>query len=189
MVIAKNKAGRRGSAYRLLRVFIGERRAATMIEFALVMVPFFLLMFGVFEVGLVFWGTLELENATDDAARLIRTGQAQQGAFTETRMKQEVCNRATLLAACTSKLRIDIQNFVDFSQMAPPSPLDGEGRLLDGGFSFDLGAPQEIVLMSAFYEWPLINFMSSVSLSNMASGNRLLRASAAFRNEPFPENR
>jgi Flp pilus assembly protein TadG len=176
-----------GRPWRVLRLLRSQQRGAIMVEFALVMIPFFILLFGILEVGLVFWGGFELENATDDAARMVRTGQAQSGNFDETRLKQEICNRVSLLVNCTSKLRLDVQSFNDFSQMTPPSPLDGEGNLKQS-FAYSLGAPQQVVLFTAFYEWPLLNFMSTMSLSNMASGNRLLQSSAAFRNEPFPES-
>lgn len=172
---------------RALRRFGPQKRGAIMVEFALVMVPFFILLFGILEVGLMFWGAYELENATDDAARMVRTGQAQTGNFDEARLKQEICNRVSLLVNCTSKLRLDVQSFTSFSQMTPPAPIDGEGNLKPS-FSYSLGGPQEVVLFTAFYEWPLLNFMSTMSLSNMASGNRLLQSSAAFRNEPFPES-
>jgi Flp pilus assembly protein TadG len=183
-----------GKSWPARRRFLGlarrtrkDERGATMIEFALVMVPFFILLFGIFEVGLVFWGGLELENATDDAARMVRTGQAQAGGFDEARMKQEICDRVSLLVHCTSKLRIDVRSFNAFSQMTPPAPLDAGGLLKDT-FSYSLGGPQQVVLMTSFYEWPLLNMLSGMSLGNMASGNRLLRATAAFRNEPFPES-
>jgi Flp pilus assembly protein TadG len=170
-----------------LRCFGSHQRGATMIEFTLIIVPFFVLLFGILEVGLVFWGAFELENATDDTARLVRTGQAQTGSFDEARLKQEICKRVSLLVNCTAKLRLDVQSFDSFSQMTPPDPLDGDGNL-KGSFDYSLGGPQQVVLFTAFYEWPLLNFMSTMSLSNMATGNRLLRASAAFRNEPFPES-
>ncbi len=93
----------------------------------------------------------------------------------------------SLLTNCASKIRIDVRSFESFAQMTAPEPLDASGKLKDDN-SYVPGGPQQVVLMTAFYEWPLLNFMSSMSLSNMASGNRLLRASAAFRNEPFPES-
>ena len=164
-----------------------DARGATMVEFALVMLPFFILLFGIIEVGLVFWGGLELENATDDATRMVRTGRAQAGNFSADQMKQEICNRVSILANCTAKLKLDMQSFDKFGQMTPPEALGGDGKLKDN-FSFSLGGPRQVVLMTSFYEWPLLNFVSSMSLGNMASGNRLLRASAAFRNEPFPES-
>ena len=165
-----------------------ERRGAAMVEFALLMLPFFILVFGIFEVGLVIWGGLELDNATSDAARLVRTGQAQSGNYDANRLKQEVCSRVSLLFDCNTKLRLDVRTFASFGNMAAPQPLNAQGNLHDN-FSFKLGGAEEIVLMSTYYEWPLLNIVSSMSLGNMADGNRLLQASAAFQNEPFPENR
>jgi hypothetical protein len=91
------------------------------------------------------------------------------------------------LVNCQSKLRLDVQSYSSFANMTPPEPLDGDGNLKNS-FSYSLGGPQDVVLLTTFYEWPLLNFMSTMSVSNMASGNRLLRSSAAFRNEPFPES-
>jgi Flp pilus assembly protein TadG len=177
-----------GKRPHLIRRLRAERRGAAMVEFALLMLPFFILLFGIFEVGLVTWGGLELDNATSDAARLIRTGQAQSGNYDANRLKQEVCTRVSLLFDCNTKLRLDVHTFANFGSMAAPQPLNAQGNMQDN-FYFKLGAAGEIVLMSTYYEWPLLNIVSSMSLGNMASGNRLLQASAAFQNEPFPENR
>lgn len=163
----------------------GGERGATMIEFAIIMVPFFIILFGIFEVGFVFWGTFELENATEDAARQIRTGQIQNGGAAA--FKAQVCSRVVLLSRCNEDLRLDVRSFNDFAdiQNNPIAPLDKDGKLTNN-FNFNTGGPRSIVLVSTFYPWRLINAISSVSLSNMAGGDRLLSASAAFRNEPFP---
>jgi Flp pilus assembly protein TadG len=182
---ARAKAGRLGRLCRRLR---RDRRGAVMIEFALLMLPFLILVFGIFEVGLVTWGGLELDNATTDAARLVRTGQAQAGNYDANRLKQEVCARVSLLFDCTSKLRLDVRTFASFGSMTAPQPLNAQGNVQDK-FSYQPGGAEQIVLVSTWYEWPLLNIVSSMSLGNMASGNRLLQASAAFQNEPFPENR
>lgn len=185
-MISPPKGSRRGMA-RLLRAVRHSKRGATLIEFAMVMVPFFVLLFGIFEVGFVFWGTYELENATFDAARLIRTGQAQSGGIDEAGFKTQICSRVLLLANCNAKLRVDVQYYDSFASLDPPSPLDDDGNLKKDGFSYSPGGAEKMVLVTSFYEWPLLNIISGMSLSNMASGNRLLRAAAAFRNEPFPE--
>jgi Flp pilus assembly protein TadG len=183
--LAQSEAGGLGQWFWRLRK---DRRGAVMVEFALLMLPFLILVFGIFEVGLVIWGGLELDNATNDAARLVRTGQAQSGKFDANRLKQEVCAHVSLLFDCTSKLRLDVRTFTSFASMTAPQPLTAQGNFQQN-FSFQMGGAQEIVLMSAYYEWPLLNIVSSMSLSNMASGNRLLQASAAFQNEPFPEDK
>ena len=177
---------RRGSATRsLLRRLCKARRGAVMVEFALLMLPFFILLFGVFEVALLIWGGLELDNATADAARLVRTGQAQAAGYDAADLRQAVCSRVSLLFECNSRLRVDVQTFPSF-QITLPAALDPQGRLKQA-FAFDLGQGGSIVLMTTFYEWPLLSILSSISLSNMADGNILLSASAAFRNEPFSD--
>ena len=53
-------------------------RGATMLEFSLVAFPILLLLMGTYEMGFIYWGTKELENATGTGARFVRIGQAQQ---------------------------------------------------------------------------------------------------------------
>ncbi|NJO22455.1 MAG: pilus assembly protein [Sphingomonadales bacterium] len=50
-----------------------DRRGATLVEFSLIAFPSLILLLGTFEIGFVYWANQELENATRDAARLVRT--------------------------------------------------------------------------------------------------------------------
>jgi Flp pilus assembly protein TadG len=178
---------RRRGLLALARRLGTHQRGVTMVEFALIMLPFLLLVFGIFEVGLVTWGGLELDNATSDVARMVRTGQAQGENYSEEQMKEEVCEHVSLLFDCKTKLRIDVRTFPNFASMTAPTPLDGKG-LLKADFPCEMGGSESIVLMTTFYEWPLLNIVSSMSLSNMPNhDNYLLTASAAFRNEPFAD--
>ncbi len=164
-----------------------DERGVTLIEFAIVAIPFFLLLFGTLELGFIYWGTHELENATEDAARLIRTGQAQGSpGLDETGFKAAVCSRVTLLFDCNSKLQVDVRSFTNFGQVAgnQATPLDSDGNL-QSNFGFNTGGPRSIMLVNTFYTWPLFNPLTAATLSNMAGNNRLLVASAAFRNENF----
>jgi Flp pilus assembly protein TadG len=184
--VAEPGAHRHRGILTLARRLRRDRRGSTLIEFSFMMLPFLILLFGIAEVGLVTWGTLELENATEDASRLVRTGQAKQRNLDSAGLKQEVCARVSLLFDCNNKLRIDLRSSESFGGMTAPSPLDGGGNLKQD-FSYTNGAGQSAMLMTTFYEWPL-QMLGSLSLSNMANGHRLLRATAAFRNEPFPDN-
>ena len=180
-----------GKGLHRLRARLGGirgERGATLVEFALILIPFFVILFGIFEVGFVFWGTYELENATADAARQIRTGQIRANGG-EAAFRTLVCDRVVLLSRCNTDLRLDVRSFNSFAalQGSPPAPLDNDGELKDS-LTFNPGGPRSIVLVSTFYRWPLINPLSGYSISNMAGGARLLQASAAFRNEPFPDN-
>lgn len=147
-----------------------------MVEFALVAFPFFILLFGAFEIGFVYWANQELENATSHGARLVRTGQATAAGATQEQLKTEMCSRTAVLVGCATRLRIDVRSGKAFSDISPPSPLDGSGGLKDdANFTFSPGAGSDFILVSAFYNWkPLLK-----------PSDYILRASSVSRNEPF----
>jgi hypothetical protein len=47
------------------------------------------------------------------------------------------------------------------------------------------GGPGDIVVVRLFYQWPLFVTGLGYNIANLAGSQRLLVASAAFRNEPF----
>lgn len=170
---------RRGFIQRLRR----DENGVTAIEFAIVAGPFFALMMALIEVSFVFFANFTLENAVDQASRLIRTGQAQEQGFDEAQFKASICQRVTGLSNCTSDLKVDVQRFENFGGVNLDDPFTEQGELRDD-FGFDPGNGGDVVIVRAFYEWSFTaNFPGY--LSNMPSGNRLLVATAAFRNEPF----
>jgi Flp pilus assembly protein TadG len=172
---------------RLFRRLAGGTRGASLVEFAMVAIPFFLILIGTFEIGFIFWGTHELENATEDAARRIRTGQVQAGNVDAAAFKTVVCQHVTVLKDCTSKLQLDVRTFANYGQIASaPKALDQKGNLNSNSFVWQPGGPRAIVLVRTYYEWPLLTILTSASLGNMANGDRLLSAAAAFRNEAWP---
>ena len=63
------------------------RSGATLVEFSLLAFPFLLLLMATFEVGFLYWANQELENATGDAARMVRTGQVQAGNLNQAQLK------------------------------------------------------------------------------------------------------
>jgi Flp pilus assembly protein TadG len=175
-----------GRAKLRCHILAGHRgkRGASMVEFAFIAVPLLILIFGILEVGLIYWGTYELDNATLTAARMIRTGEAQTKNWSQAYMTGEICKRVSILSNCAGKLRLNVENFPNFAAVASPSALDGNGNLKTS-FPYQPGGSSTVTLVSAFYEWPLINFAALGLLANLADGNRLLQSSAVFRTEPF----
>jgi Flp pilus assembly protein TadG len=57
-----------------------DQSGASLLEFSLIALPFFLLLYGTFEVGFVYWASQELEHAASHGARLVRTGGPGEGA-------------------------------------------------------------------------------------------------------------
>jgi Flp pilus assembly protein TadG len=53
----------------------GFRKGQTMVEFALVAIPFFLLLFAIVDYGWLFFSQMNIQQAVDDGARYASTGQ------------------------------------------------------------------------------------------------------------------
>ena len=150
-------------------------RGATMLEFSLVAFPIILLLVGTVEIGFIYWGTKELENATGTGARFVRTGQAQQSNWSSSDLKVEICRRTSLLYDCTTKLRVDVVSATSFAAFAPVAPLDASGNLLsDASFSYAPGGRNDVVLVRTFYPW-----------TRLLGGTHLMRSAVPIRNEPF----
>ena len=168
----------------LLSRFKRAKSGATVIEFAMLVLPFFVMLYAIFDVSLIFFATTTLQNGILAAAREIRTGQAQAMNMTSTQFRTLVCNEINMFLGCDARLGLDVRKFSGFSNVALPTALDGNGNLT-GNMKFDPGGPGDVVVVRAFYTWPMLTPIAGAQFVNMAGGHRLLIASMAFRNEPF----
>ena len=170
---------------RFLRRFGASRDGIAAVEFAIIAAPFFAILFAIFETAFVFYADLMLDTGLTQAARMVRTGQAQTAGFDEAAFRDSVCDNVYGFIDCAAGLEIDVRSFPDFNNVAVPDPLDASGNL-QTNFTYDPGEEGDVVVARAFFEWNLLTPMPYGSgLGNMSSGNRLLIASATFRNEPF----
>ena len=158
-------------------------RSSTALEFALIAAPLFALLIAILETGLVFISQQVLQTATTDTARLIMTGQAQLGGLTASQFLQDVCNNATALLACKN-IEVNVQTFASFNSMTMENPLQN-GQFDQAAMNYNIGGPGDIVLVQVFYQLPVITGPLGFTLANMAGDNRLLQATAVFRNEPY----
>ena len=171
--------------------FARADRGATAVEFALIAVPFFTLMFGLMELTMVLLASTTLESATESAARRIRTGEFQQsGANTKADFKTLVCNKMSWMQTqCSADLFVDVQTFANFAAMAANTPVSGSA-FNPAATCFSAGEPTDIVLVRTYFRWRLFTPLLNNALQNMGSGSgmRLISSATAFRNEPYNEN-
>lgn len=166
------------------RRFIDDQKGTAAMEFAIVALPFFTLMFAALDFGLMRFATSTLENGISEAARQIRTGQVAANGITAQQFRAMVCENIELLLQCDQRLGVDVRVFDSFADVDFPAAIDANGNLT-GAFQFQPGAPGDIVLVRVFYNWPMLTPIFGDAMSNMSGNGRLLSASAAFRNEPF----
>lgn len=162
-----------------------DKRGVAAIEFAMIAIPFFFLLFGLLEVCAIFIMTTVLEHGLNEASRDIRTGQAQQAGFGPVAFKNSVCSELFDLLDCEGNLTLDVQTFSDFGSTSNPTPIDSAGDFDPSGFGFNAGGQNEIVVVRAFYQWDLFTPVMSAPLANLNDGKRLIQSTIAFRNEPF----
>jgi Flp pilus assembly protein TadG len=185
----------RGGCLGLLKKYRANDGGATAIEFAIVGGPFLYLLCVILEMGMMLFTEYAVEHAAAQAARLIRTGQAQNEGMTSDSFKQVVCDNVPFLD-CESKLFVDVRKYDDFASVSTPSSIstddDGNSEMSEDitvGALFDPGGPGEVVVVRVYYAWDLFvpNIPGMSGFSNLSEHRRLLSTTFAFQNEPYTE--
>jgi len=168
-----------------IRRFAKGQDGVAAVEFGMVAAPFLALMFAIMETSLVFFAGQTLETAVADSARLIMTGQAQSGGFTQQQFKDAVCARILGLFDCAGGIQIDVKTATNFSTASTAKPVDANGNLQTASFGYQPGNACDIVVVRVMYQWPVYMSLLGFNLADLAGNKRLLMATAAFRNEPY----
>jgi Flp pilus assembly protein TadG len=164
--------------------FRRDRKGAAAIEFAMIGIPFLMMLFAIIETAMMFFATQVLESATQDSARLIMTGQAQLGAMSASQFKANLCARLVGLFDCTNGVDIEVTSYPTFAAVNPTNPLNNGVYTPPSGYS--PGSAGQIVVVRTFYQWPVFVSGFGYNPGNVNGNKRLLGAVAAFRNEPGP---
>lgn len=165
--------------------FLADRSGSAAVEFALVATPFIAILFAMIETFLVFFAQQHLDSITYAASREILTGQAQSTQMTQSQFAQLVCSKVRVLFSCNN-LMIDVEAYTTFSSgstSAPTLTFDSNGQVTNS-WQYNPGSPGQIVIVRVMYQWPVFVGSLGFNLSDLANGNHLLMATAAFKNEP-----
>ena len=177
-----------------------DRRAATMVEFAMIAPILFILTLGTIELGICFAADILLRNATYTAARVGRTGYVAENTTRDDMVRNLIANQSGVLMDA-SKLNISSKVYGGFGQIHQPEPfndVNNNGRRdngesytdVNGNGQYDtdrgangLGGSSQIVIYTVTYPWtfftPLIGKLFS------SSGTIDLSATAVIQNEPY----
>lgn len=169
---------------RALRRFRRNRRGSAAVEFAFVAPIFFALLFAIIETAIVFFAGQVLETVTQDSARMIMTGQAQNAGYSASQFKTYVCGKVSVLFDCANGIYVDVQSYPQFSGVSINDPIDSSKNFVPPN-NYSPGGPGDIVVVRLFYQWPLFVTGLGYNIANLSGSKRLLTATAAFRNEPY----
>ncbi|GJD47990.1 hypothetical protein OPKNFCMD_0703 [Methylobacterium crusticola] len=190
--------GRAGRLGRRALALAGDREGVAAVEFAMVAMPFLILLAAIMETALGFFAAQNLDNAVADAARQIYTGQFQAARASDPtpptgttsqqvatqKFKDAICTGRVTLFDC-SKIKVDVLAPADSASFTPPSPVDAGTKAwrTDFGTAYQSPGPSQIVIVQAAVEYPVFfGFMNPNILSN---GARVLQSTVAFKTEPF----
>ena len=167
----------------VLRRFRRNRRGSAAVEFALVAPVFFALLFAIIETAIMFFASQVLETITQNSARMILTGQAQTAAYTQAQFQTYVCSQIPALFTC-GNVYVDVESYPSFTTVTINSQIDASKNFINN-MQYSPGGPGDIVVVRLFYQWPLFVTGLGYNISNLSGNQRLLTATAAFRNEPY----
>ena len=112
-----------------------NRRGSVTVEYAMLLLPALMLLFGTFEMGLMIFESSVVEGATREAARKVRTGAVQTNADPIGTFRQSFCTNLFGLFGCNS-FSFDVRNFPDFTNIALPAvTYDAQGNPSNTQFS------------------------------------------------------
>jgi Flp pilus assembly protein TadG len=176
-------------ALRAGRSLASDERGVTMLEFAFLALPFFTIIFAMIETTMIFFAGQILDAAVDDASRLIRTGQAQTEEYELPDFRERVCDELYGLFDCAAvKLKVSV--VTNFSSATAPPPTQ-TGTDCDPTCDWTIaqtyapGSGKQIVMVQAYYKWPVIVNLPGFNFQNQPDGVRLLGTVRVFANEPF----
>jgi Flp pilus assembly protein TadG len=156
---------------------------ATAVEFAFLAVPFFLFVIAIIELALLMANSSILEGATNEAARLIRTGQIQQAADDpEDGFRAALCGHARILDC--DRVQFNVSTIARFSEAEEgAATFDEEGNMEDR--EFNVGGSGDIVMIRVSYLYSLLTPVIGRFFSNYPGNRRLLMSTIIMQTEPY----
>ncbi|OHZ43810.1 TadE/TadG family type IV pilus assembly protein [Agrobacterium vitis] len=180
-----------------------SRDGSAAIEFAILAIPYFLIIFAILEKFVAFIAEQTVNAAVDTLGRQLRTGnitynQARSTDKTNTEFRQLFCNEISFLLTCDAaevatpnRLWLDVRTYTAFSAM-PTTIATTSGSLDTSSFAFTPGGASSINMLRAFYYWPVTTdlvrpYIATIHRPGVSSNSDYLIVSTlAFQNENYP---
>lgn len=194
---------RRHTWLQLLRRFRRSRDGSAAIEFAILAIPYFLIIFAILETFIAFIAEQVVTSAVDTLGRQLRTGnithsQGKSTEKTETQFRQLFCNEISFMMRCDAaevatpnRLYLDVRSFASFAAI-PKTVTTASGSLDTTSFAFAPGGANTINMLRAYYYWPVTADLVRSYLGNIhrpgetSNSDFLIVETTAFQSENYP---
>jgi Flp pilus assembly protein TadG len=184
--------------------FRRSRDGSAAIEFALLAIPYFMVVFAIIETFVAFAAEELVSNGVDTISRQMRTGQItfNLGRSTDVAnvkdFRQRFCNEVSILIQCSAaevatpdKLWLDVRTVANFSDIPTTIPMNATG-LDTSAMQYTPGGSGTKNMVRAYYKWQVITDLVRPYITpyRTTTGARLTEylivATAAFQNEQYP---
>lgn len=170
----------------LIGGFRRDRKGATAVEFTLLSLPFFALIFAIIETSISYTTEQYMSNVADRLSRDIRTGRISASTHTPSEFRTLLCDRLQALATpgCPG-MSFDVRSYSTFAAV-PTGVIYSEPGVVDTtGWGYSPGGSGSINSIRVVYEWPVYTDIMKKYMAGLKNGKNLLYASTTWQNEPF----
>lgn len=168
---------------RLLRSLSKDRKGSAAIEFAILALPFFVVIFAIAEIAIMYFVDSGLDAALHKAVRQVRVGVAKSGSWDAVKFKDVVCKELSYSFGCATKLKVRATVITNMATITKASPISGGS--LNVAEDFDLGDSGSYVLVQAFLPWDPTFKLYALSSAKLSDGSYVLGSAELIKNEPF----
>jgi Flp pilus assembly protein TadG len=180
---------------------------AAAIEFAILAIPYFLIVFAIIETFVAFTAEQLVSNAVETVSRDLRTGRITYGLNRttdkdETAFRTRFCDEVSILIHCSpaeiatpSQLYLDVRSFSSFAAIPKTIPRVSSAAYADldpTSFAYRPGGPKSINMVRAYYRWQVITDLVRPYITTIRPSDGslprdfLIIATSAFQNEDYP---
>jgi Flp pilus assembly protein TadG len=184
----KRVSGMSKVAIRPCRNFWRDDSGVAALEFCLVAAPFFTILFGIMEIGLMFFSATLLEGGVGDASRLVRTGQIQAASDPVAMFRARLCE--SLIMVPCDQLIIEVREFSTFAAAGEDRPTyrsasDQNGQEGDlAARNMQFGEAGSVMISRVQYRYSFVTPVGML-VSGSPENSVLLLSTAVFKNEPY----
>ena len=180
-----------------------DESGVSAIEFSILAIPFFLMVFAIIETFIAFGAEQLLNYGVDKIGRQLRTGEitfntGEATDINEDEFKLLFCGTVSLMIDCKgtygTRLFLDVRSFDNFNDIPIGVPRVGNakgGDLDTSEFDFAPGEASSVNIVRAYFKWQVMTDLIRPYLSNIDTSDGslpqyyLMVATTAFRNEAY----
>ncbi len=165
-----------------VRRLVRDRQGVVSVEFALVAMPFLMLVIAILELGIMILQESVMYGALEEGARELRTGVVQKANDPETKFRETICANLHSLMDCGDVVW-DVRKFTKYADVNLDDLQTGSDGL-PSNVIFDPGGAREITSIRIY---SLYNFVTPFleTLFDDGTNGRLLMYTAVVKGEPW----